>query len=155
MASDAAHTLLHTASAMSSPLPGLPLTPRYAIAAAATLARHPVGQLVSTRVLAEATSVPPAFLSKVMGMLREAGLVRGERGRSGGYTFARDPATIMLGEIVSAVCEECGTDVCVMGDRSCGGESPCDLHDLWSVASAPLGHLMKTVSILDVARRAR
>ena len=138
---------------MSSPLPGLPLTTRYAIAAAAALARHPREQLVSTRVLAEQTSVPPAFLSKVMGMLREAGLVRGERGRSGGYTFARDPATILLGEIVSAVCEECATDVCVMGDRSCGGDDPCNLHDLWSVASAPLGHLMSTVSILDVARR--
>lgn len=155
MRTDAPENMRQTASTMPSPLPGLPLTTRYAIAAAAALARHPVGELVSTRVLAEATCVPAAFLSKVMGMLREAGLVRGARGRSGGYTFARDPSTIMLGEIVGAVCEDCETDVCVMGDRTCGGANPCDLHDLWSVASAPLGHLMKTVSILDVARRAR
>jgi Rrf2 family transcriptional regulator, iron-sulfur cluster assembly transcription factor len=138
---------------MASPLPGLPLTTRYAIAAAAALARHPLDELVSTRLLAEETAVPAAFLSKVMGMLREAGLVRGERGRSGGYTFARDPATIKLGEVVAAVCEDCETDVCVMGDRNCGGDDPCQLHDLWSVASSPLAKLMETVSILDVAKR--
>lgn len=44
-----------------------------------------------------------AFLKKIVRSLRAAGLVRSKEGVGGGYTLARDPQSISLWEIISAM----------------------------------------------------
>lgn len=53
--------------------------------------------------IARSTRVPHGYLSKVLRSLVCAELVRSFRGRHGGFTLARDPRTISLLDIVSAV----------------------------------------------------
>ncbi|MCK6528419.1 Rrf2 family transcriptional regulator [Myxococcota bacterium] len=133
--------------------PGLPLTSRYALAAVIALARLPPGTKESTQSLAERTSVPPSFLSKVLGQLARAGIVSGLKGHGGGYELARDPEHIFLGEVLDALGDAPATArPCVMGDRICDERCPCALHDRWASASAPLAELLQTVTVGAVAR---
>lgn len=135
--------------------PGLPLTSRYALAAVIALARLPPGTKESTQSLAERTSVPPSFLSKVLGQLARAGIVSGLKGHGGGYELARDPDHLFLGEVLDALGDApTAARPCVMGDRICDERSPCALHDRWAIASSPLAELLQTVTVGAVARSA-
>lgn len=52
--------------------------------------------------LAEAQNIPSKFLETILGDLRRVGIVEAQRGASGGYRLARDPAKITLAEVVRA-----------------------------------------------------
>lgn len=135
------------------PFPELPLSARYALSALLALARAD-GPL-SAPTLASRIDVPRAFLSKVMAQLVAAELLSATRGRGGGFRLAVDPAEIPLQRVVAAVQENTtGPKVCAMRDQLCDEHDPCALHDLWSVASAPLKELLSEVTIADLARRA-
>ena len=57
----------------------------------------------SVRDVAERTGLPQPYLEQILLALKGAGLVRSKRGVGGGYVLAREPASITLGSIVSAV----------------------------------------------------
>ena len=57
----------------------------------------------SVRDIAERTGLPQPYLEQILLALKGAGLVRSKRGVGGGYVLAREPSSITLGAIVSAV----------------------------------------------------
>ena len=130
----------------------LPLTVRYALAACVCLARcHPTRR--PARSIAEETGVPPAFLAKILRQLASEGLIDGERGHRGGYRLARPPTQVVLADVMEAVDPGDGaTSVCSMGDRRCDGLEPCAMHELWSVATAPIKQLSCSVSLQRLAQ---
>lgn len=77
-------------------------TCEYALRAVACLAQRP-GEFVTASDLADATSVPSDYLSKVLQQLAGAKVVQGRRGVGGGYRLARDPDEISLYDIIDAM----------------------------------------------------
>lgn len=53
--------------------------------------------------LAQAMGTNPVVVRRVMAGLRDDGLVRSEKGHGGGWTVARDPATVTLRDIYEAL----------------------------------------------------
>lgn len=76
---------------------------KYGLKAMAHLAGVPPGQLVLATEIAERNAIPRKFLDAIMADLRQAGLLRSRKGFGGGYTLARSPREITLGEIVRAL----------------------------------------------------
>lgn len=62
-----------------------------------------LGEVVSVREIGESYPIPRRLLAEVLKDLGHAGLVESQRGATGGYSLARDPATITLGQVVSAL----------------------------------------------------
>ena len=54
----------------------------------------------SIKILADEESVSSKYLERIMGELRKNGLVRSEKGKSGGYSLSKSPQKIPVGEIV-------------------------------------------------------
>jgi len=130
----------------------LPLTVRYALAASICLARHS-GPRRSARTIAKTTGIPPAFLAKILRSLARAGLIEGERGHHGGYRLARASSEITLADVIAAVDpQSVGGNFCAMGDRACDPDEPCPMHELWSVATAPIDQLIHMVTLDRLAR---
>ena len=100
-------------------------TVEYALRAAVWLADHGEGQ--TTQEIAEATKVPPSYLSKVLQNLRRAGIVHGQRGVGGGFTLARPPADISILDVVQAVDPIERIRTCPLGIPS-HGVNLCPLH---------------------------
>ena len=69
------------------------------LAEAATTAAGPV----SVDTLAYRQSLPRKFLEAIAADLRSAGLVQSTRGARGGYSLAREPRDVSLGDIFRAV----------------------------------------------------
>lgn len=74
----------------------------YAIRAALELAsRYP--SLVTIDSIVEDQAMPRKFVESILGQLRRGGLVQTQRGCAGGYSLARQPGQIFLGEIIRIV----------------------------------------------------
>ncbi|MDR3708074.1 MAG: Rrf2 family transcriptional regulator [Capsulimonadaceae bacterium] len=77
-------------------------TTEYALRASVYLAENPdVSKTIHQ--IAEASSSPSGYLSKVMQDLVRAGIVRSQRGPGGGFVLARACSVITLYEVVQAV----------------------------------------------------
>jgi len=82
----------------------------YALKALAELHRAgdeapvPIGELARRR------DVPVQFLEQLFAVLRRAGMLKSQRGVKGGYSFARDPATITVLEVVELLEGPLGRD---------------------------------------------
>jgi Rrf2 family protein len=64
----------------------------------------PIGELAKRR------DIPVQFLEQLFAVLRRAGLLRSQRGVKGGYSFARDPGSITVLEIVELLDGPLGRD---------------------------------------------
>src|SRR5581483_3903192 len=123
----------------------------YAIRAMVELAAAETGPSKAER-LAQAQEIPLKFLENIMTELRQAGLVRSQRGAEGGYWLARPAEEITLAEVIRAV------EGPIANVR---GEGPQDveysgsaekLRDVWVAVRANLRAVLEHVTVADVAR---
>jgi Rrf2 family protein len=101
-------------------------TVEYALRAVAHLAYeapHPR----TTDQVAEATQVPPAYLSKVLQALSRGGIVKSQRGVGGGISLARPAEELTILEVVNAVEPIQRIKTCPLGLKS-HGVRLCPLH---------------------------
>lgn len=75
---------------------------RLAVITMMDLALHQGQGPVPLSAISARQQVSPSYLDLLFGRLRRSGLVTGVRGPGGGYTLARDAASISLADIVSA-----------------------------------------------------
>ena len=130
----------------------------YACRALVSLALHGDGEgPTSVRDIAERTGLPQPYLEQILLALKGAGLVRSKRGVGGGYVLAREPSSITLGSIVSAV-----DGPIVLGDfgephqnGACDHEGQCVLLAVWSGVSEQMRRLLDALTLSDVVSMAR
>lgn len=118
--------------------------------AIADLAKYGEGGTVSLSAIAERQRLSLAYLEKLFGKLRSAGLVESERGRSGGYRLARAADDIVIAEILEAVEEPTRMTRCAGGNVGCVGETRCLTHGLWSALGANIQTFLSGVTVADV-----
>ena len=77
---------------------------RYALRAMLYLAEAPAGgpPIPMTRI-AQVANVPRKFLELILADLREAGFLLSHRGKMGGYTLAKPPHLISMGEVIRVI----------------------------------------------------
>ena len=90
----------------------LPSSTRYGIRAILKIALWYGKEPVRIKTIAEHEDISSKYLEQLIASLKMAGLVRGMRGPSGGYTLARPPSEISMKDVVLAmegpmVPEEC------------------------------------------------
>jgi Rrf2 family iron-sulfur cluster assembly transcriptional regulator len=130
----------------------------YASRALLSLALHPdeTGP-TSVRDIAERTGLPQPYLEQILLALKGAGLVRSKRGVGGGYVLAREPASITLGDIVSAV--DGPIAVGDFGephqDGACDHEGQCVLLSIWAMVSHHMRRHLDELTLADIATMAR
>jgi Rrf2 family protein len=73
---------------------------RYALKALLELAALPAGATLSSAAIAARRAIPVKFLEAILVELQRDGLVRGKRGRSGGYQLAQGAGAISFGGVV-------------------------------------------------------
>src|SRR5947207_8689881 len=123
----------------------------YAIRATVELAAAEGGPLKAERI-AQAQEIPLKFLENIMTDLRQAGLVRSQRGAEGGYWLARPADEITLAQVIRAVE---GPLANVRGRRSEEveyGGSAVALREVWIAVRASLRNVLESVTVADVAR---
>ncbi|MBB2940125.1 Rrf2 family protein [Amycolatopsis bartoniae] len=122
----------------------------YAVRAMAELAAAPVGGVVRAEDVATAHEVPLAFLLTIFSDLKTANLVRGHRGRAGGYSLARPSAEITVADVVRAV-EGPLVRVRDVGLRDLRYTGPATaLVDVWMAVRTSLRTVLENVTLADL-----
>jgi Rrf2 family protein len=123
----------------------------YALRAVIELAATGDGPVKGERI-AQAQEIPLKFLENILGDLRQAGIVRSQRGVEGGYWLARPADDITVAEVVRAV-EGPIANVRGVGPETveyAGSAEP--LRGVWIAVRANLRAVLEHVTIADVAR---
>ena len=124
----------------------------YAVRAAAELAaeagsdRPMKGETIATN-----QGIPQKFLENILADMRQAGLVKSQRGVDGGYRLAKDPAEVSVADGIRAVE---GPLASVRGeapeDVEYGGAAQ-PLQDVWIAVRAALRGVVEHVTLADLA----
>jgi Rrf2 family protein len=123
----------------------------YAIRAAAELAAaDPTVPLKAERI-ADAQGIPIKFLETILLELKNAGIVRSQRGPDGGYALAQPADRINLADVIRAVD---GPLANVRGDRPentsyAGAAKP--LTQVWIAVRAALREILEHTTLADLA----
>ncbi|HWT94535.1 MAG TPA: Rrf2 family transcriptional regulator [Solirubrobacteraceae bacterium] len=93
----------------------------------------PIGELARRR------DIPVQFLEQLFAVLRRGGILKSQRGVKGGYSFAKDPSTITVLEIVELLDGPLGRDA----------------EGIFADAAASARSVLEQTSIADVVERER
>ena len=123
----------------------------YAVRAATELAAAKEGPTKGDAI-ARAQDIPLRFLENILGDMRQAGLVRSQRGAEGGYWLAKPAKEISVADIIRAVE---GPLAAVRGEAPENVKfagSAESLGRLWIAVRASLRSVLEETTIADLAR---
>ncbi len=124
----------------------------YGVVILCQMARGPVGAVFTASHVAEATHLPLPSVSKLLKLLTQKGLLRAQRGASGGYGLARPAASISARDIVFALEGPVELTDCVDGgDGGCEHERSCPLRGHWDPVNLAIEQALSKVSLLEMA----
>jgi len=120
------------------------------------LAQTP-GQAATLPEIAGGEGLSAAYVAKLMGVLRQAGIIDSTRGRAGGYRLAKAPAEIGLGSVLLVLGEPlfddpgyCERHAGVSADSHCVHHGGCSLRALWHTLEQWIRKSLDQVSLADL-----
>ncbi len=130
---------------------------RYALRSLLFLAEEQGGAPVQLGRIAETQRVPPKYLELIMLELKKSGLVKSARGPKGGYTLARDAASISFGEVVRSLEGPIALTPCASvnfyapcGD--CKDEELCAIRRAFVVVRDETSRILDGINLADALR---
>lgn len=125
----------------------------YAVRASIVLAEAAAADSgpVKGEQIATGQGIPVKYLENILSELRQAGIVRSQRGADGGYWLGRSAEEVSLADIIRAVE---GPLANVRGERPEDLSYPDGtgaLQDVWIATRAALRGVLERVTLLDVA----
>ncbi|MGH9414311.1 MAG: RrF2 family transcriptional regulator, partial [Terriglobales bacterium] len=115
--------------------------------------QHQCGSLTIPEI-SRLEGISPAYVGKLMRVLRHSGLVVSARGQAGGYALARPPQTIAVGEALAVLggrlyapgfCADHAGD-----ERVCTHSVDCSLRSLWRSLQLVLDQVLDKTSLRDL-----
>jgi Rrf2 family protein len=120
------------------------------------LGREAQGESLTISELSRQEGIASPTVAKMMRILRRAGLVTSTRGKEGGYTLARSPEAINVGEALAALggrlfdarfCERhSGTG------RLCTHTPDCSIRSVWRVLQDVVDGVLGRMTLKDLLR---
>jgi Rrf2 family protein len=106
--------------------------------------------------IARLTAVPQSVLEQVMPVMRTAGIVRSERGPSGGYRLNRSPEEITLERVVRLFQGQLAPIGCATRSQPevCPMMLACSLKEVWEEVRDATIEILGRTTFADLARRA-
>jgi Rrf2 family protein len=128
----------------------------YALRALTELAMNRDGGNVQAQELARRERIPIKFLEQILLALRKGGIIQSRRGAGGGYTLARLPESISVGEVISLIegpillldCTEDESDTCSSLEAA-----SCGLREVVGELRAAVKQVLGEVSVADICDR--
>lgn len=125
----------------------------YGVRAMVALARHYGEGPMSIADIARVSSVPPTYLEQLIAPLRRADLVYSKRGAHGGYTLARSPEQVHIGEIYRIMEGPVAPMDCVsenLADQTCPLIDNCETRPVWLKVRDSIIDVLDSTTLADL-----
>jgi len=121
----------------------------YAVRAAVELAAASEGPVKGDAV-ASAQEIPLRFLENILAELRNAGIVRSQRGAEGGYWLARPAEEVTIAEVIRAVEGPIASIRSSRPDEVSFPGAAAPLQEVWIALRANMRAVLEKVTLADV-----
>ena len=123
---------------------------RYGTRMMLDLAAHHDQGPTPLREIAKRQDLSVKYLEQLIIPLKAAGYIRSVRGARGGYTLARKPDKISLGQIIKVLEGGLSLVDCVEDPKVCEREKNCPTRDIWLRMSERLMEELSSLTLSDV-----
>ena len=123
---------------------------RYGIHAMYDLACHYNSGPQPIKTIAERQAIPEAYLEQLFASLKRDKLVNSLRGAQGGYTLARPPQEITVGDVLRTL--EGGLNLvdCLLEEDTCGKSCACPSRVVWMKIRDGLNAIVDGITLQDM-----
>jgi Rrf2 family protein len=122
----------------------------YGLMAMKHLAEHADHGSCSAKDVADAYGIPQEALAKILQRLVKAGLLHSQHGTNGGYTLARDPASISAFEVIGAIDGPLFITSCVTVRGECDQSDRCNVRGPLRRVSHGIEELLRSITIKEM-----
>jgi Rrf2 family protein len=119
----------------------------YGLMAMKHLAEHAEHGALSAKDLAECYGIPQEVLAKILQRLAKAGLLHSQHGSNGGYTLARDPASISAFEVIKAIDGPLFITSCVTVRGECDQTDRCNIREPLRKVNHSIEAVLRSITI--------
>ena len=128
---------------------------RYGTRLMLDLALHYGEGPVFLKDVAERQEISEKYLGHLISPLKATGLINSTRGAHGGYTLAKPPQQITLGEVIQAVEGNLTLVECVTAPNVCHRVSFCVTRDIWEEIGEKMMGVLDSTTLQDIVDRQR
>ncbi len=125
---------------------------RYAMRLMIDLALRSEDEKVSLREIAEYEGISQKYLEQLVRPLTQAGLIKGMRGKNGGYHLAKPTNEIKAGDVLRAVEGTTIPVACSALETGCERGSECNAVRFWAGLDQVIEDYVDGVTLADLAK---
>lgn len=119
----------------------------YALRAMIFLASVPAADIVPFREIARRMNMPQDFLAKILKRLVDKGLLRSTRGKSGGFSLAKDKSQISFLDVIEAVEGPIVVNLCLSSRGSCKLTPSCTMYAVWKLGQERMLEVYRSATL--------
>jgi Rrf2 family iron-sulfur cluster assembly transcriptional regulator len=130
---------------------------RYGVRAVFDIAYHGGGQGAQIKDIARRQKISPRYLEQIFQRLRDTGILISKRGPTGGYSLAKSPEEIKVGDIIRVTEGVLDPVFCVRPEKAgkdCDRSNECVTRLIWKEAGEKVKDFFGSVTIQDLCRKA-
>jgi Rrf2 family transcriptional regulator, iron-sulfur cluster assembly transcription factor len=124
----------------------------YGIRAALYVAGQKEREFVPIREISDGLQISFHFLTKILQILTNCGVLKSYRGPNGGVTLATPPEAVSIMQIILAIDGNALFKDCVLGLADCGDHQPCPMHHFWQEERSRISDLFSSTSLADITK---
>ena len=134
----------------------LSITAEHALRALSEMASLDDGESILGRDLAQVAGIPANYLSKLLLVLGNAGIIDATRGSGGGYRLRRKATDLRLREVVDLFDHQKPERRCLLGGtKDCSEGDECDAHEEWHRVRASYVEFLGKTTLAQITHRRR
>jgi len=128
---------------------------RYGLRAIMDIARHGQEKPVTLSAIALRQQISEGYLEQLMVPMKKAGLVKSSRGAQGGYTLARKPQEILVGDIFRALEGPLALTSCIseVDEKYCHMLENCGSRFIWEEIQKAVSQVLASYTLADLLKR--
>ncbi len=124
----------------------------YGLRASVFLALHADREYIPISEISEKLKISFHFLTKILQLLTQKGLLVSYRGPHGGVALTRPPKEVIIYDVVNAIDGDEIFTGCILSLPGCGNQTPCPMHESWTLVRNKIRTLFLTTSLADLAK---
>ena len=124
---------------------------RYALRVMVDLAQHNSGEFIPVKEIATRQGISLKYLESIMVTMSKTGIIKGLRGKGGGYKLALDPMDITVGRILKVTEKSLAPVSCLeMQPNPCKRSPACKTVRVWQEMYRVVDEYIESVTIADL-----
>lgn len=129
---------------------------RYGLRAMVDIAVNSTGDFIPLKLIAQRQGISENYLEQVFSTLRKAGIVKSIRGSQGGYSLAKEPKEITVGEVLRAL----EGDFCIVNDSDRPADSDqtietCINFTVWEAINKSINTVVDSITLQNIVEEHR